>query len=149
MHVAHASHTWFIFNLNTESHHLQIIYTIFTCYFNGSFDPAPCLALPPCLLTWRAKFFARDGKYLSTLVPGLPTTAPPFASPLTFSHPTGYTIYIDDISNSSRPRLAQYSNRFCFYTFEIKHYNLSCVKKIPFVKVETDLTLCKNTNIQN
>ncbi len=42
----------------------------------------------PCLLTWRTSFFACGGEYPSTLVPGLPTTAPPFASPPTLSHPT-------------------------------------------------------------
>jgi hypothetical protein len=33
-------------------------------------------------------YFAQGGEYPSTLVPGLPTTAPPFASPPTLSHPT-------------------------------------------------------------
>ncbi len=52
---------------------------------------------------------ARGGEFLSTLVPGLLTTAPPLASPFTLSHPThrsSYNVYIDDMNNTSRPRLA-------------------------------------------
>jgi hypothetical protein len=65
---------------------------------------------PPCLLSRRTNFFAHGGEYPSTLVSGLPTTAPPFTSPPTLSHPevphsSGYIIYTDDISNSSCPRL--------------------------------------------
>jgi hypothetical protein len=69
------------------------------------------LPTAPCLLTWRTSLFAHDGEYPSIVVTGLPTTAPPFASPLTLSHPTVQVTlftYIDDISNSSRPRLEQY-----------------------------------------
>jgi hypothetical protein len=39
-------------------------------------------------------FFTCDGEYPSTLVSGLPTTAPPFASPPTLSHPTGRLHYL-------------------------------------------------------
>ncbi len=34
------------------------------------------------LLTWRTSFFAHGDEYPSSLVSGQPTTAPPFASPL-------------------------------------------------------------------
>jgi hypothetical protein len=70
----------------------------------------PLLPATPCLLTWRTSPLARGGEFLSTLVPGLLTTAPPLASPFTFSHPThrsSYNVYIEDINNTSRPRLAQ------------------------------------------
>ncbi len=42
----------------------------------------------PVFTYLRTNFFALGGEYPSTLVPGLPTTAPPFASPPTLSHPT-------------------------------------------------------------
>jgi hypothetical protein len=52
------------------------------------FHPTPPLdPFVPSLLTRRTSFFSRGGEYLSTLVPGLLTTAPPFASSPTFSHP--------------------------------------------------------------
>jgi hypothetical protein len=56
----------------------------------------------PHLITWRNSFFARGDECPSTLVSGLPTTAPPLALP---SHPfipysSSYTIYIDDINNN-------------------------------------------------
>ncbi len=65
---------------------------------DGSFSPTPCF--PPTHVYG-------GGEYPSTLVSGLPTTAPPFASPPSLSHPTvphssGYIIYTDDISNSSK-----------------------------------------------
>ncbi len=40
------------------------------------------------VLTWRTSFFARSGETPSTLVPGLLTTAPAFASLPTLSHLT-------------------------------------------------------------
>ncbi len=55
---------------------------------NTSFNPIPLLPTNPCLLTWRRHFFACGGEYPSVLVPGLPTTAPLFASSPTLSHPT-------------------------------------------------------------
>ncbi len=48
----------------------------------------PLLSTNLCLLSWRNNFFARGDEYPSTLVPGLPTTTPPFASSPTLSHPT-------------------------------------------------------------
>jgi hypothetical protein len=53
---------------------------------NASFNPL--LSTNMCLLTQRTNFFALGGDYPPTLVPGLPTTAPPFASSPTLSHPT-------------------------------------------------------------
>jgi hypothetical protein len=64
-----------------------------------------------CLLFWRTSSLARGGEFLSTLVPDLLTTAPPLASPFALSHPTHrshYNVYIDDISNTSLPHLAQF-----------------------------------------
>jgi hypothetical protein len=88
MPVFRASHAWFIFNLNTESHHLQIIhcniYTLIYCLF----QPNPLLPAILCLLIWRTSSFARGGEYPTTLVPGLLTNAQPFASSPTLSHPT-------------------------------------------------------------
>jgi hypothetical protein len=89
-HVARASHAWFIFNLNTENssftdHILQYLHIIY-CLIQ--FNPLPIII--PFLLTWRTSFFARDGEYPSTLVPGRLTTAPHFASLPTLSHPTDH-----------------------------------------------------------
>jgi hypothetical protein len=85
-HVARVSHAWFIFNLNIESHYLQIIYYNIYTSFNAH---STQLLLPTILylLTWRTNVFARSGEYPSTLAPGLPTTAPPFASSPALSHP--------------------------------------------------------------
>jgi hypothetical protein len=92
-----------------KSHHLQIIYyNIYTSYNARSTRPLLPTAL--CLLTWRTSSLACGGEYPSTLVPGLLTFAPPFASPPTLSHPpyrSSYNVYIDDINNTSRPHLAQ------------------------------------------
>ncbi len=55
---------------------------------NASFNLIPLLPTNLCLLTWRPRFFARGGEYSSVLVPGLPTTAPPFANSPSLSHPT-------------------------------------------------------------
>ncbi len=49
----------------------------------------------PHLLTWRTSFFACGDKCPSTLVSGLPATAPPL-TPCNSS----YTIYIDNINNN-------------------------------------------------
>jgi hypothetical protein len=60
-------------------------------------------------------YLARSGEYPSTVVPSLLTTAPPFTSSPTPSHPThrsSYNVYIDDINNTSRPRLAQVDIEF-------------------------------------
>ncbi len=66
----------------------------------------------PCLLTWRTSFFARGDECPSTLVPGLPTTAPPFALPPSPFHTPQfklqYSIYIDDISNLGHLHPGQY-----------------------------------------
>jgi hypothetical protein len=85
-HVACASHAWFIFNVNTEissftDHILQYLHII-SCPIQSN----PLLPATPCLLSLRTSFFARGGVYPSTLVPGLPTTIPPFASSPTLSH---------------------------------------------------------------
>ncbi len=50
----------------------------------------PNLLLPtnPSLLTWKTDFFVRGDEYQSPFVYGLQTTAPPFASLATLSHPT-------------------------------------------------------------
>jgi hypothetical protein len=78
--------------------------------YNASLNPTPYFPPNLCLLTWRTNFFALGGEYPSTLVSGLPTTAPPFTSHPTLSHPavphsSGYIIYTDNISNSGHPHL--------------------------------------------
>ncbi len=89
MDVACASHALCIFNLNTEiSLFTDYSYiTIFTHYLMPH-PTQPLAHRTPCLLTWRTSFFACGGEYPFTLVPGLLTTAPPFASLPTLSHPT-------------------------------------------------------------
>jgi hypothetical protein len=101
-HGARSSQAWFIFNLNKEIlsftdrilQYLHIINARLTC---------PLLPATPLLLTWRTSLCARGGELPSTLVPGLLTTAPPFTSSPTPSHPThrsSYKVYIDDINNT-------------------------------------------------
>jgi hypothetical protein len=88
MHVSRASHTWFIFNLNIE---ILYITDYILQYLHDNqclIQPNPFLSTNPCLLTWITSFFSRGGEYPSTLVPDLLTTAPPFASSPTLSHPT-------------------------------------------------------------
>jgi hypothetical protein len=74
--------------------------------------PTPCInnKATPLYLLERASFFACGDKYPSTLVSGLPTTAPPLG--FYPSHPftpysSNYIIYIDDINNHSRLCLGQ------------------------------------------
>jgi hypothetical protein len=87
MHVTRPSHAWFIFNLNIEILlRYRINITIFT--YQCLIQPNPLLPTNLYLLTWRSHFFASGGEYPSVLVPGLPTTAAPFASSPTLSHPT-------------------------------------------------------------
>ncbi len=77
-------------------------------------QPNPYSLLPRVYLLGEPALFARGGEFPSTLVPGLLTTAPPFTSPPTPSHPThrlSYNVYIDDINNTSRPRLAQLAHQ--------------------------------------
>ncbi len=69
--------------------------------------PLPRLA--PSLLTWRTSFFARGGEYPSTFVPGLPTTAPPFASSPTLSHPTDQ-VNIFTKTTSTKPAVLVWHN---------------------------------------
>ncbi len=83
-----ASHAWFIFNLKPEissfiDYMLQYLHVVLMPH-----STQPLAYHYPVLLTWRTNFVARDGDYPSTLVSGLPTTAPPFASPPTLSRST-------------------------------------------------------------
>jgi hypothetical protein len=75
-------------------------------------QPAPYSLLPRVyILIWRTSPLARGSEFLSTLVLGLWTSAPPFASlPSLHTQPTEQVtmfIYIDDINYTSRPCLAQ------------------------------------------
>jgi hypothetical protein len=71
MHAGDVFHAWFIFNLHTKiSLYLQVMH----------WD------------IYRASFFARGDEYLSALVSGLPTTAPPLG--FYPSHP--FTPYSSD-----------------------------------------------------
>jgi hypothetical protein len=77
MWLDHLTHSLFL-TWTRKSHHLQIIYyNIYTSY--NAWSTHPLLPTAPSLLTWRTSFLARVGEYPSTLVPGLLTTAPPFA----------------------------------------------------------------------
>jgi hypothetical protein len=88
--LVHLTHGLFLtWHRNLVIHRSYI--TIFTHHLMPH-SPNP---LPPaiqCLLTWRTNFFAHGGEYPSTLVPGLPTIALPFASSPTLSHPTDQVI---------------------------------------------------------
>jgi hypothetical protein len=78
---------WFIFNLNTESHYLQITY--YGIYTSGDIcsNPPPCFLLSFSLTYLENQLFCSWCEYPSTLVPGLLTTAhpllvlPPFHTP--------------------------------------------------------------------
>ncbi len=77
--------------LFSTQHRNLVIHRSYITIFTYHIIPHSQNPLPPaipCLLTWRTNFFASGGEYPSTLVPGLPTTAPPFASSPTLSHPT-------------------------------------------------------------
>ncbi len=78
-------------------------------YFHPT-DPLQCWSNNPALLTWRASFFAHGDECPSTLVSGLPTTAPPLgfypSHPFT-PHISNYIICIDDINNLGRPHPGQ------------------------------------------
>ncbi len=91
MHVAWESHAWFIFNLNTKIFYRQIIHCNYlhnkqhffaTCPLHLKLNnPAYLLGEPASLLVVTP--------IPSTLVSGLPTTAPPLDfAPLTLSHLT-------------------------------------------------------------
>ncbi len=76
----------------------------------------------PALLTWRASFLARGDEFPSTLVSGLPTTAPPlgFYPSLPFApHSSYYIIYIDDINNLGRRRPGQLLSPTFYVTFAV------------------------------
>jgi hypothetical protein len=88
-----------------------------------------------CLLTWRTNFFACGGKYPSTLVPGLPTTAPPFGSSPTLSHPTvQVTLFtyatiatpriLDWNSHATKPLSSDLGTDFVFNIFWVHLANL-------------------------
>ncbi len=65
----------------------------------------PCTNKITPLLTWRASFFAHGDELPSTLVSGLPTTAPPLGFYLSHPftpHSLYYIIYKDNINNLSR-----------------------------------------------
>ncbi len=107
--LARLSHAWFIFNLNIKilsftDRMLQYLHIINAC------PTRPLLPATPCLLTWRTSPLSHGGEFPSTIVPGLLTTTSPLASPFTLSHQThrsSYNVNIDDINNTSHPRLAQ------------------------------------------
>ncbi len=69
---------------------------IFTKYTAFSPNPTPCIITVirhPTFLTWRTSFFARGAEYPSTLVSGLPKTAPPFALPLSQFHAPKFKLH--------------------------------------------------------
>jgi hypothetical protein len=107
MHVAHESHAWFIFNLNTRiSLYLQIIHCNIYMIYNITSQSDP---LHPTGHTWSTSFFVRGDESPSTLFSGLLTTAPPLTLPLSPFHTPQFKlhylhniIYIDDINNLRR-----------------------------------------------
>jgi hypothetical protein len=68
----------------------------------------PLASHQPVFTYLENQLLSYGGEYPSTLVRGLLKTAPPFASSTTLSQPprSSYNIYIDNINNTSRPRLA-------------------------------------------
>jgi hypothetical protein len=99
-HVARASFAWFIFNLNTESYyftdHTLQYWRIRQCLL----QPNPLLTVIPCFTYLENQLLCSWCEYPSTLVPGLLTTAPPFARAFT-PHRSSFNIYIDDINNNT------------------------------------------------
>ncbi len=102
-----------------SSGHTSFI-AIFTQYTTLPPHLTPCLPLDnPALLTWRTSFFADGDEYPSTLVSGLPTTAPPLALPLSpFRTPQFKLHYLhrrhqQSLSSSSRTDMS-----FLGYVFQ-------------------------------
>ncbi len=94
------------FNLNTESHYLQIIYDSIHTLDNTCSSSTPCSLLPLYLTYLENQLSCSWCEYPSTLVPGLLTTARPLLVLLPF-HTPQINSYIDDINNISHPRLTQ------------------------------------------
>jgi hypothetical protein len=142
MHVACESHTWFIFYLNTKYHYIYRSYiAIFTKYtiYNTS-SPSD-----PALLTWRTSFFADGDEYPSTLVSGLPTTAPPLALPLSPFHTPQFKLhYLHRRHQQSRLTLSGTDMSFLGYVFQgllcvtgeirLSHRNCQIINHCQIVK---------------
>ncbi len=85
--VACSSCAQFIFNLNTESHYLQIAYYSSYMLDDICSNPTPCPLLPFYLTYLENQLSCSWCEYPSALVPGLLTTAhpllllPPFRTP--------------------------------------------------------------------
>jgi hypothetical protein len=93
---------------------------------------------PPALLPWRASFFARGDEFPSTLVSGLPTTAPPLgfypSHPFT-PHISNYIIYIDNINNLGRLRPGHFVIfPFTFIVYVDVFFSEPCKHKYPVGK---------------
>jgi hypothetical protein len=80
MHDDGVLHAWLIFNLHTK---MSFIFTRYVTWYLQIYNNSqgrknnPCFQSNPILLTWRTRFFAHGDKFPSTLVSGLPATAPP------------------------------------------------------------------------
>jgi hypothetical protein len=88
MHVSCASHAWFIFNLNTE---VLFYYRPYITVFTRKSMPhltQPLAFHQPTFTYLKNQLVFSWWRIYITLVPGLLTTAPPFASSPTLSHPT-------------------------------------------------------------
>ncbi len=117
------------------------IYRLYVTIFTWHITPRPIWPLAlhgiPALLTWRTSFFARGDEYPSTVVSGLPTTAPPPllcpSHPFT-PHSSNYIIYIDNISNLGRLRPGQllivHKDIATFHPLSFQA--LQCCKNLPW-----------------
>jgi hypothetical protein len=111
-----------VFNLNTESHYLQIVY--YSIYTSDVFcsNPTPCPLLHFYLTFLENQLSCSWCEYPSTLVPGLLTTSHPLlVLPPFHSHRSSYNIYTADIINIIRPRLTQWypTTYFAFSTSQL------------------------------
>ncbi len=87
LHVACSSCEWFIFNLNTVSCNLQIIYYSTCTSDEIRSNPTPGLLSPFILLTWRTSFLLVARIPIHSC-PWFANNWPPIAASLTLSHPT-------------------------------------------------------------
>ncbi len=103
-HVAWSSCTWFIFNLNTESHYLQVMYYSIYTSDNICLNPTPCY---PSYFTYLDnQLYCSWRKYPSPLVPGLLTTALPLLLLPPFHTPQIKLQYLDRRQQQYQPSLS-------------------------------------------
>jgi hypothetical protein len=110
----------------------------------------PCISMGnPALLTWRTSFFARGDEYPSTLVSGLPTTAPPLALPLSPFHTPQFKLhYLQRRHQQSRSSLSLTLNMY----IDVPNKNAlglyGYTNKVSILYIEERNVVAINSNIK-